>query len=121
VPCEECHRTPTFKGTALNCASCHRDQHHEGRLGSNCALCHNPNGWTRWRFDHDAQTRYPLTGAHRGLNCNACHVTKNVVKIVLPTDCYSCHRQDDAHRGSFGRACERCHTTSSFKQGGTRP
>jgi hypothetical protein len=121
VPCEECHRSLRFKGTPLNCASCHRDEHHEGRLGANCALCHNPNSWTRWRFDHDAQTRYPLTGAHRGLNCQVCHVTKNVAKIALPTDCYSCHRQDDAHRGSFGRACERCHTTSSFKQVGRQP
>lgn len=121
VPCEGCHRSQTFKGTPLDCASCHRDVHHEGRLGANCALCHNPNSWTRWRFDHDAQTRYPLTGAHRGLNCHACHVTKRVAKIVLPTDCYSCHRQDDAHRGSFGQACERCHTTSSFKQGAIRP
>jgi hypothetical protein len=123
VPCEECHRSLRFKGTPLNCASCHPDQHHEGRLGrgANCALCHNPNSWTRWRFDHDTQTRYPLTGAHRGLNCPVCHVTKNVAKIALPTDCYSCHRQDDAHRGSFGQACERCHTTSSFKQVGRRP
>jgi len=121
VPCEECHRSPAFKGAPLNCASCHRDQHHEGRLGANCALCHNPNSWTRWRFDHDAQTRYPLTGAHRGLNCHGCHAIKNVTKIALPTDCYSCHREDDAHRGSFGRACERCHTTSSFKQGRPRP
>jgi len=118
VPCEECHRTSLFKGTPLTCASCHPDQHHEGRLGANCALCHNPNSWARWRFDHDAQTRYPLTGAHRGLNCQACHVTRNVAKITLATDCYACHRQDDAHRGAFGQTCGRCHTTSSFKQVG---
>jgi hypothetical protein len=121
VPCEECHRSLVFKGTPLNCASCHQDQHHEGRLGANCALCHNPNSWSWWRFDHDAQTRYPLTGAHRGLNCQACHVTRNVAKITLATDCYACHRQDDVHRGSFARTCERCHTTSSFKQVGKQP
>ena len=121
VPCEECHRSLLFKGTPLSCNSCHRDRHHEGRLGTNCALCHNPNSWKRWRFDHDAQTRFPLTGAHRGLNCQACHVMRNVTRIELATDCYACHRQDDAHRGSFGRACERCHTTTSFKQGSRRP
>jgi Class III cytochrome C family len=121
VPCEECHRTLLFKDSPLICASCHRDQHHEGRLGANCALCHNPNSWTWWRFDHDAQTRYPLTGAHRGLDCQACHVTRNVAKITLATDCYACHRQDDAHRGSFGQTCERCHVTSSFKQVGKQP
>jgi hypothetical protein len=121
VPCENCHRSQLFKGTPLSCSSCHRDSHHEGRLGPNCALCHNPNSWTRWRFDHDAMTRYPLTGAHRGLTCEACHMTKNVVKITLPTDCIACHRKDDAHHGSFGPACERCHSTASFKSTGRRP
>jgi hypothetical protein len=121
VPCEECHRSLLFKGTSLSCVSCHQDQHHEGRLGWNCGLCHNPNSWARWRFDHDTQTRYPLTGEHRGLDCQACHVSKNVTKITLPTDCYSCHRQDDAHRGSLGRLCERCHTTISFKQASRPP
>jgi hypothetical protein len=116
VACEECHRSLRFKDASLECASCHRDQHHEGRLGKNCALCHNPNGWALWRFDHDTQTHYPLTGAHRGLNCHACHVTKNVTKITLATDCYSCHQRDDVHHGTYGRTCERCHVTSSFKQ-----
>jgi len=121
VPCEECHRSLQFKGTPLNCDACHRDRHHEGRLGPNCATCHNPNSWKRWRFDHDTQTRYPLTGGHRGLECQACHVAKNVAKPTLPTDCVSCHRQDDVHHGSFGPACERCHTTTSFKLVGRRP
>jgi hypothetical protein len=116
VPCEECHLSLVFKGTSLACASCHPDQHHEGRLTPNCGLCHNPNSWTRWRFDHDTQTRYLLTGSHRALNCQSCHVASNAAKIALATDCYSCHRQDDAHRGSLGRLCERCHTTISFKR-----
>ncbi len=116
VPCEECHQSLRFKDTSLICANCHRDQHHDGRLGTNCAVCHNPNGWARWRFDHDAQTHYPLTGAHRGLDCHACHVTRNVTKITLATDCYACHRKDDVHDGALGRTCDRCHATSSFKQ-----
>ncbi len=121
VTCEECHRSPVFKGAPLTCASCHPDEHHEGRLTPNCALCHNPNSWARWRFDHDKQTRYPLTGAHRNLDCQTCHVARNLTKITLATDCYSCHRQDDAHRGALGRFCERCHTTVSFKQASKPP
>jgi hypothetical protein len=121
VPCEECHSSLAFKGTPLACVSCHPDQHHEGRLTLNCGLCHNPNSWARWRFDHDKQTRYPLTGAHRDVNCQACHAAKNVSKITLATDCYSCHRQDDVHGGSLGRSCERCHTTTSFKPVGKPP
>ena len=118
VPCEECHRTTaSFKDTRSACASCHKDAFHEGRLGPNCALCHNPNGWARWRFDHNSQTKYPLTGAHQGLDCHACHTIKNVTKVVLQTGCYGCHMLDDVHQGSFGRACERCHTTGSFRRG----
>jgi hypothetical protein len=120
VTCEECHRSLRFKGTPLTCVSCHPDHHHEGRLGPNCALCHNPNGWTRWRFDHDTQTHYPLTGAHRGLECQACHVTKDITEIKLASDCNACHSKDDVHNGAFGRTCERCHITTSFKQVGKR-
>jgi hypothetical protein len=121
VACEECHHSLQFKGAPLNCDACHRDKQHEGRLGPNCGPCHNPNSWKRWRYNHDTQTHYPLTGAHRDLNCEACHVTKNVAKATLPMDCLSCHRQDDAHHGAFGPSCERCHTTTSFKLVGRRP
>jgi hypothetical protein len=89
--------------------------HHGGRLGSNCAACHNPNGWSRWLFNHDLQTRYPLTGAHRGLQCHACHTQTNAAQVTAPTACYGCHARDDVHQGSFGRACDKCHSTASFR------
>jgi hypothetical protein len=117
VPCEECHRAKSFKDAPSACGACHRDAHHDGRLGSGCAGCHNPNGWARWRFDHDTETSYPLTGAHRGLHCHACHNVPKVVKVSAPTGCYDCHSRDDAHQGAFGLACEKCHNTASFKQG----
>ena len=120
VPCEECHRTPSFKDAQRACVACHKDQHHVGRLGPNCALCHNPNGWVRWRFDHDKQTRYPLTGAHKGLECHACHRVKVVARPVLNSTCFGCHAGDDAHQGNFGRDCASCHSTTSFRQGGIR-
>ena len=120
VPCEECHRSPSFKDAPRACVGCHTDDHHAGRLGAACALCHNPNGWTRWQFDHGKQTRYPLTGAHKGLDCHACHREKAAAKIVLGSTCYACHATDDAHQGNFGRTCDTCHTTASFKQGGAR-
>ncbi len=115
VPCEECHKSTSFKDAPTACVSCHRDDHHQGTLGSDCAQCHTPNGWTRWRFNHDTQTRFPLTGAHTGLECSSCHRERNVTKISLPTNCYSCHASDDAHHGNFGRACEQCHNTRSFR------
>jgi hypothetical protein len=115
VPCEECHKSTSFKDTPMACVSCHPDEHHQGTLTSNCALCHTPNDWKRWRFDHDKQTSFPLTGAHAGLTCAACHREKNVTKISLPGSCYGCHAGDDDHQGNFGRACEKCHNTKSFK------
>jgi hypothetical protein len=36
-------------------------------------------------------------------------------KLSLPGTCVSCHEREDVHDGSFGRQCERCHVTSSFK------
>ena len=120
VPCEECHRSPSFKDAPRTCAACHKDTHHAGTLGSNCAQCHNPNGWVRWRFDHDKQTRYALTGAHRGLQCSACHKTRVADKPTASTTCFGCHATDDAHSGSFGRNCETCHGTTSFKEAGRR-
>jgi hypothetical protein len=116
VACEECHRTTRFKDAPTACSGCHKDKFHEGRLGAQCAGCHNPNGWKRWQFDHARQTRFALDGAHKGLHCHACHQTKNVAKVTQSSGCYGCHSADDAHRGSFGRNCEQCHSTTSFRQ-----
>jgi len=119
VPCEECHFEPTFKDATTSCNACHQsDDIHKNRLGSNCELCHNPNSWALWEFDHNTQTDYPLDGKHDGLDCTACHKTAILDKIELPSNCYACHVKDDVHRGSFGRNCEQCHSTESFKDVG---
>lgn len=115
VPCEECHRTTTYKGEPTACEKCHKDVHKE-RLGSDCGRCHNPNGWNRWRFDHARQTRYPLTGAHATVRCEACHKVTRPTTLRLPTDCFSCHRSEDAHRGAFGTICERCHVATDWRR-----
>lgn len=115
VPCEECHRSPTYKGEPTVCEKCHRD-YHQGRLGGRCADCHNPNGWSRWRFDHARQTAWPLTGAHQKLVCEACHKAPSPPTLKLATDCYSCHRAADPHGGNYGRSCERCHVTTSWRK-----
>jgi hypothetical protein len=120
APCEQCHMDTSYKGLALDCAACHQAADiHKGSLGDNCSTCHNPNSWSLWRFDHAARTKFPLTGAHDGLECAACHVVSAGAPTThvrnLPTNCYGCHANDDVHRGSFGRLCERCHVTESFR------
>lgn len=117
VACEECHRNEAFRDTPSACAACHKDTHHAGKLGAECNRCHNPNGWPLWRFDHDRQTKFPLTGAHKDMRCHACHTSPASTKVTAPATCYGCHSADDPHRGSFGQSCEKCHVTSSFREG----
>jgi len=113
VACEECHRTPVYKDTPTACEKCHKD-FHQGRLGSGCGSCHNPNGWARWRFDHARQTKFPLTGAHEKIVCEACHKTKSS-SLKLATNCIGCHMSADVHRGAFGQDCERCHVATGWR------
>ncbi len=116
VPCAQCHLTPRFKDVKADCAGCHgQDDVHKGGLGKQCSTCHNVNGWNIWTFNHNKSTRFALTGAHSSLDCAACH-KKPAGEVKLPMDCGSCHVRDDVHFGQFGRQCQRCHTTISFRQ-----
>jgi hypothetical protein len=114
VPCHACHTTPAFKGAAHDCNGCHqRDDRHKGALGKDCEGCHSPNGWNIWEFDH-GKTGFALLGAHARATCDGCHrQPPDVVK--LSGDCASCHAPDDVHLGQYGRQCQRCHGTATFK------
>jgi hypothetical protein len=114
-PCEACHTDPVYSETTSACRDCHADDDvHEAALGPNCGTCHTPNGWSRWLFDHDTQTRYPLVGAHDGLRCADCHGRGTNLTSLPSTRCHDCHWSDDVHGGAFGRACERCHGLDAF-------
>jgi len=113
--CEQCHLTQNFKQAELACNECHQlDDVHEKKLGVDCVLCHNPNSWGIWAFDHNKQTEYALDGKHEGLACVTCH-SKPQDDNSLASACIDCHQKDDVHEGSFTDYCERCHVTSSFK------
>lgn len=116
VSCAQCHRTQSFSGAPTDCVGCHAsDDVHNGGLGKQCQSCHSPNGWAIWEFDHNTQTHFPLTGAHKGLQCAACHREAPGSGGKTPSDCYACHRNDDRHLGQFGIRCDKCHSTSSWK------
>ncbi|MEZ5925029.1 MAG: cytochrome C [Hyphomicrobiaceae bacterium] len=115
VGCRACHKSASFKNTPLVCAACHEDRVHQGRLGTRCEQCHGTKGWPFFKFDHDRQTSFRLTGAHRQTPCHACHKQKNPDSLKLPVACIACHAADDVHRGSYGRRCERCHSTKTFR------
>lgn len=115
--CGECHLSSVFKDADTVCISCHqKDDFHKGTLGTDCAKCHNPNGWKLWEFDHSTQTNYKLEGAHAGLECKACHQQPMGKNVHTPDSCFSCHDDDDIHHGRFGQQCDRCHTVESFKK-----
>ncbi len=117
VPCESCHQNVEFRQVRMKCDDCHqRDDKHKRRLGPDCEACHTPNGWTLWQFDHIGKKSFKLDGAHRDLECLACHKKPVKKKIRLARDCASCHRDQDIHQGAFGRNCERCHLSESFRK-----
>ena len=115
--CGECHLSSAYKDAEPSCVSCHEsDDFHKRALGTDCARCHNPNGWNLWEFDHNAQTSYKLKGAHEGLECQACHRNPMGKDVQISNSCFACHEQDDVHNGRFGQQCDRCHTEESFKK-----
>lgn len=113
VGCVACHRNAqSYRDAPRDCTGCHdRDDRHEGTLGKQCDSCHNDRQWRQAVFDH-SRTRYPLVGRHQAAACTACHATPRYKGAA--TDCVSCHRQEDKHKGRFSADCQECHNTRSW-------
>ena len=116
VKCESCHRGSLYKDkTPADCYSCHKkDDIHRSNFGGNCEKCHGEQNWKTLLFDHDRDTKYPLLCTHRSTRCESCH-TGRLYKEKTPTDCYSCHKNDDTHRRRLGSQCEDCHNIRDWK------
>jgi hypothetical protein len=116
VICTKCHtdvRVLTdFSQASTDCISCHRkDDPHETRFGTDCGACHTSNGWKPAKFDHNLAA-FKLEGKHTEVECEQCH-TDGSYKGT-PSDCYSCHKQDDEHNGRFGTDCAACHQPTDW-------
>jgi RNase P subunit RPR2 len=119
IPCDTCHISGReLGGLGHECVNCHRDPHFSS-FGPFCIDCHGQNAWLPSRFRH-FQTGFRLTGAHRFVRCESCHI--NRIFGGLPTDCIFCH-QDSAMRFSTvepGHSCYNaadcsvCHVTLGF-------
>lgn len=120
VECKACHQSLRYRDTPRDCLSCHKkDDRHKSRLGPACDSCHNVRAWRLWRFDHERQTDYPLTGAHVKVGCESCHrepAPAGRKTAPLGRDCISCHQKDDVHDRSFGPRCDTCHQTTRWNQ-----
>lgn len=114
VACERCHLVGAkWRDARSGCVDCHaRDDAHAGRLGKDCAHCHEETAWRKAQFDH-AKTRFPLEGEHAKVACASCHAGERYKDT--PRDCASCHVLDDKHKGRFGKTCQTCHSTSGWK------
>ena len=114
--CEGCHVDRTFQQKDTTCRGCHGGNDvHKGTLGPGCEVCHTPNGWMLWRFDHDKKPRFPLAGAHADIACGGCHQKPMGGTFQMAQKCVDCHDSDDAHRGRFGRGCQNCHSDAAGK------
>ena len=114
--CSGCHKDTNFRSTPQTCMACHRsDDKHKGRYGEKCDTCHVTRGWKEITFDHAKMTDYPLRGRHVQVKCDTCH-TGNLYKDQLDTQCVSCHRKDDKHKGTLGPKCESCHVELGWRE-----
>ncbi len=124
LECLSCHEDG-FAGTPTDCVACHRDDydgsvdpaHLSAGFSTDCRACHTTSAWKPATFDHNT-TAFPLTGAHRTLDCLACHDSGYT---GTPTDCFACHQAeydgttDPNHMASdFPTSCTNCHSTSSW-------
>lgn len=113
--CDSCHQGGQFNDRDTQCVACHKiDDAHNDIYGNQCDTCHAASDWQATHFDHNTMTDFLLDGAHLDTECQQCH--SDTKANETPTDCFSCHMDDDPHRRSFGRDCERCHNTSNFSE-----
>ena len=124
----------TFLGLGTSCVGCHApaDPHRDQFADRSCESCHSTEGWEELPgFDHQ-ETRYPLTGAHRQVDCRGCHaplppgVAGDSGTGMTPTGdgalrfrplsfgaCTSCHQ--DPHGGTMQGTCTTCHGTAAWR------
>jgi hypothetical protein len=125
IDCFACHEQTAdpltvFQDKTLteekNCVTCHDDKH-DGKLGNDCAGCHNENSFLELAlgemtlFNHSV-TDFPLEGKHSGVDCNKCHTNEQRYTIDF-SSCNNCH--DDYHNGEFIKEgisldCDACHS-----------
>jgi len=140
VPCADCHKVGAagrtdkimpFRFEDRSCTACHTDPHHgefKDRMAQRradgtplgCEACHNVRSWADINgFDH-SKTKFLLLGAHRAVNCAACHKVPAGQKAVqfkgTSQTCEDCHK--DAHAAQFAKGgktpCADCHDSQRW-------
>jgi nitrate/TMAO reductase-like tetraheme cytochrome c subunit len=127
LDCARCHPGNRFTGTSSQCVACHdadyrrvtNPNHITSGFPNTCDACHSTAAWRPASLNHD-QTAFPLTGAHRGVGCERCHVGGRYKGTS--TECFACHQADyqrttnPSHSGGgFPTTCQSCHSTNAWK------
>jgi hypothetical protein len=123
VACTKCHVAGIVPVLSFDrCGACHANTHRES-VKDDCRACHTEKSFRGATFDHRARTGFPLAGKHDGLACRRCHthVSGDEVPVAQKlldyrgarADCAACHK--DQHKGEYGRVCDACHLTTTFK------
>lgn len=125
VACARCHTSGTMIETIRfdTCSACHVNVHRES-IKDDCRACHDESSFRKGTFDHALKTTFALKGKHDGLACVKCHTSVSGADVPLArvvadfsgahSECVSCHLDKDPHKGTFGRACDSCHTVATF-------
>jgi len=122
VACTQCHQKMVFSSVGQRCQDCHADIH-KRQLGANCEQCHTVRGWQVAIKDvQQHNNRFPLTGAHAAVDCDACHKGGANSKFqIMSTACYSCHQSDFTGSSNpnhvtakFSTTCDTCHSTDNW-------
>jgi hypothetical protein len=114
--CESCHKTAnlraglhnvSFKSAPRQCSGCHDDVH-GGQFAAavaapDCGRCHGPLKWKPSLFDHDRDSGYRLSGAHRNVPCAMCHrATREISGRTVVMYNRTSHECRDCHAGQTG-------------------
>jgi hypothetical protein len=123
--CRACHASLDFTGVPTACSSCHTDVH-RGELGADCSRCHTGRSFLDRSVMARAHqlTRFPLEGAHRAIDCTACHspaAQGGQQFVARQTSCVGCHaadyasaREPDHSADGFPRECSECHGVTQW-------
>lgn len=120
--CADCHNGDLSRFDPTLCQTCHKQinsafmQGHIQTFSVGCMDCHDGLETLNKKYNHNL-TKFKLEGQHLGLDCATCHAGARTAADFTSTspECATCHRQDDAHAGKFGTACEMCHNASAWQ------
>jgi hypothetical protein len=123
VVCADCHEVGYREVPNSLCENCHIQVDevyfgaHTRLFGAACQDCHDGIDTYGADFDHNGMP-FSLEGQHADLRCDRCHA--GAVSLVdlqdTPTNCESCHLDDDIHEGAMGGECGVCHVPSGWNE-----